>query len=161
MLAVLAVCAAGPAVAQPVADTRPELLRALDGRWTMTGDVLGKPVTYDLEAGPTLDAAFTEWHMKDVQVPAEYEARVFLGWDDGRKSVIVHWLDRFGGRYSIPHGTGTIDGDSLVFKIPYPDGPFRDTLVRDAITGTWRFTIEAGQKDGSWKHFAAYVIRPR
>jgi hypothetical protein len=161
LLTLLVVSVTAPAQAQSPPDVRPELLKALDGRWVMTGDVMRKPVTYDLESGPVLAAAFTELHMKDVQVPAEYEARVFLGWDDASKTVIVHWLDSFGGRYSIPHGTGRIDGTSIVFTIAYPDGPFRDMLTYDPAAQAWSFLIEAGQKDGSWQHFAAYQIRRR
>jgi hypothetical protein len=106
-------------------------------------------------------AAFSELHMKDVQVPAEYEARVFIGWDAASGAVIVHWLDSFGGRYSIPHGTGKIAGNALEFTIPYADGPFRDTLVYDSKARSWQFVIEASQKDGLWKHFARYDIRRR
>lgn len=145
--------------AQSPVDERPDLLKALDGRWVMTGDVMGKPVRYDLEAGPSLQGAFSELHMKDVHVPAEYEARVFIGWDAETQGVIVHWLDSFGGRFSIPHGTGKIAGNALVFTIPYGEGPFRDTLTHDPQSRTWLFTIEAGQPDGSWKHFARYAIR--
>ncbi len=152
---------AAPAFAEAPADARPELLKALDGRWVMTGDVMNEPVTYDLEAGPTLAHAFTELHMTDVQVPAQYEARVFLGWDAERETVIVHWLDSFGGKFSIPHGTGTLEGDTIRFDVPYADGPFRDTFSYDRTSGTWRFTIEAGQADGSWRHFAAYDLRRR
>jgi putative oxidoreductase len=36
--------------------------------------------------------------------------------------------------------------------------PFRDTLTFDAATGKWRFTIEASDGSGKWKHFAAYEI---
>ena len=150
----------GPAAfADPAVDARPDLLQALDGNWVMTGDVMGKPVTYTLEAGPTLQGAFTELHMKDVQVPAEYEARVFLGWDVDGKHVVVHWLDNFGGKYSIPHGIGTLSGNTFEFTIPYAAGPFHDTLTYDAAKQAWTFVIEAGQQDGSWQHFARYDIR--
>ena len=63
-------------------DPRPPLLRQLDGEWSMTGDVLGKPVSYLLVAGPTLRARFSELHMRDVSDPPQYEARVFLGVDE-------------------------------------------------------------------------------
>lgn len=138
---------------------RPALLQALDGAWVMTGDVMGDPVTYRAEAGPTLQGAFTELHMDDVQVPSQYEARVVLGVDPETGVVIAHWMDSFGAAYSIPHGTGTLDGDTIRFEIPYAGGTFRDTLRHDAATGTWRFEIEAAQPDGTWKHFAAYDMR--
>jgi hypothetical protein len=140
-------------------DPRPALLKQLDGEWLMKGDVLGTPVTYLLVAGPTLRARFTELHMRDVADPPQYEARVFLGFDAESGELIAHWMDDFGARYSIPHGTGRIDGSVMQFTIPYADGPFRDTFEFDQRNGTWHFRIEAGQPDGSWKHFARYEIR--
>lgn len=140
-------------------DPRPPLLKQLDGEWLMTGDLLGKPVTYSLVAGPTLRARYSELHMRDVSEPPQYEARVFLGVDAETGELIAHWLDDFGARYSIPHGTGRIEGSALQFTIPYADGPFRDTFEFDPGSGTWTFRIEAGQPDGSWKHFARYEIR--
>jgi len=140
-------------------DPRPPLLRQLDGEWLMTGDLLGKPVTYLLVAGPTLRARFSELHMRDIAQPPEYEARVFLGVDAESGELIAHWLDDFGARYSIPHGTGRIEGAVMQFTVPYAGGPFRDTFEFDQGSGTWRLRVEAGQADGSWKHFARYEIR--
>lgn len=142
-------------------DPRPPLLKQLDGEWLMKGDVLGKPVTYLLVAGPTLRARFTELHMRDLAQPPQYEARVFLGFDAESGELIAHWMDEFGARYSIPHGTGRIDGSILQFTFPYAGGPFRDTFEFDPRNGTWSFRIEAGKPDGSWKHFARYDIRRR
>ena len=162
VLAMLALLAPLAAEAQEITlreDTRPPLLKELDGEWTMKGDVLGKLVTYQMVAGPTLRARYTEMHMRDLAQPPQYEARVFLGFDEESGDLIVHWMDDFGARYSIPHGTGRIDGSTLQFTFPYADGPFRDTLEFDQRNGTWTLRIEAGQPDGSWKHFARYEIR--
>jgi hypothetical protein len=142
-------------------DTRPALLQALDGHWVMTGDVLGQAVTYDMVAAPVLHGTFTEMHMKDVQVPSEYEARVFIGVDPDSRIVITHWLDNFGAKYSIPHGTGHISENTIQFTIQYDDGPFRDTLDFHPEDRSWSFVIEASQPDGSWKHFARYETRRR
>ncbi len=155
------VLAASSAIAQEAAlssDKRPALLQALDGQWVMTGDVLGKPVTYDMVAAPTLHDAFTELHMKDVQVPSEYEARVFIGVDPESQAVIAHWLDNFGAKYSIPHGTGQLSENTIQFTIHYDDGPFRDTLTFHPEARSWSFVIEASQPDGSWKQFARYEM---
>ncbi len=159
-LLIAATCAAplAPSWSAEPAATRSPLLAALDGRWRMVGDVRGKPVQYDLEAHPTLQGSFTELHMNDVQVPSKYEARVFIG-VDGDGQVIAHWLDSFGARASVPHGTGTVTGDTLVFTIPYPRGQFRDTLAYQRDAGTWTLTIEAARPDGTWQHFARYDIR--
>ena len=45
------------------------------------------------------------------------------------------------------------------FTNPYADGPFRATFAFDPGNGAWSLRIEAGQPDGSWKHFARYEIR--
>lgn len=139
-------------------DARPEILKALDGHWVMSGDVMGKSVTYTMVAEPTLQGTFTEMHMKDVQVPSEYEARVFIGYDPTSESVIAHWMDSFGAKYSIPHATGHITGNVIEFTFPYKDGSFRDTLTYSPEKLSWEFVIEASQPDGSWKHFARYEI---
>lgn len=162
VLAVLIACCGRGAVADaspPPPAPRPALLAALDGRWIMRGDVMGEPVTYSLEAGPTLGGSFTELHMIDVQDPPQYEARVFIGVapDDG--TVIAHWMDSFGAKFSVPHGTGAIKGDSVEFTIAYADGPFRDTLTYDQEAGAWTLVIEALQPGGAWRHFARYDIR--
>lgn len=147
--------------AEHAADARPDLLRKLDGNWVMNGDVLGKPVSYRMVATPALQGHFVEMRMRDVQVPAQYEATVFLGYDDESKTVIAHWMDNHGARHSIPHATGRIDGNTIQFTFAYAGGPFRDTFSYDPATASWRFVLESGRPDGTWKHFARYDVRRR
>lgn len=154
----LLVAGATGAQEHPTIHERPAALRALDGDWVMSGDVMGEPVTYRMTAGPTLQGAFTEIHMDDVQVPSQYEARVLIGHDAESQRVIVHWMDSFGGRYSIPHGTGTVSDDTVRFTIPYASGTFRDTFTFDPQAGTWLFVLEAAAPDGTWAHFARYTV---
>ena len=158
LLVALATADGAHAEDNPPIPERPGLFKALDGEWVMTGDVMGEPVTYRMNAGPTLSGAFTEMHMIDVAIPPGYEARVFLGYDQDTRTVIVHWLDSFGGKYSIPHGTGTLTDDSIQFVVPYPSGAFRDTFKYDPHESTWLFVIEAQQPDGSWQYFARYSV---
>jgi hypothetical protein len=141
------------------ADARPALLRALDGNWTMSGDVMGKPVTYRMRAVPALQGTFTEMRMQDVQVPAQYEAVVFIGYDADSKNIIAHWMDNFGARHSVPHATGAIEGNTIQFTFPYASGKFRDTFTYDGASASWRFELESAQPDGSWKHFARYQVK--
>lgn len=140
-------------------DERPGILRALDGNWTMSGDVMGRPATYRLLAAPALLGTFTEMRMKDVHVPAKYEAAVFLGYDASTQAVIVHWMDRFGAKASIPHATGHIAGNTIQFIFPYNSGQFRDTLTYNPDTSSWDFLLESAQPDGSWKRFARYTVK--
>lgn len=139
-------------------DKRPSILKALDGDWVMSGDVMGRPATYNMVAGPALHGTFTEMRMKDVQVPAKYESAVFLGYDAGTQAVIAHWMDSFGAKASIPHATGRIDGNTVQFTFPYASGQFRDTFTYSPTTSSWVFLLESAQPDGSWKHFARYTV---
>lgn len=157
-MAMLLAAGASGAQEHPKTPDRPLPLKALDGDWVMSGDVMGKPVTYRMVAGPTLQGAFTEIHMNDVQVPSRYEARVFIGYDAGSRTVIAHWMDSFGARYSVPHGTGTVSENTVRFTIPYESGAFRDTFTYRPETNTWLFVLEAAQPNGKWKHFARYTV---
>ena len=146
--AVLLVAGALRAQEHPKIPDRPGPLKALDGDWVMSVDVMGEPVTYRMLAGPTLQGAFTEIHMTDAQVPSQYEALVLLGYDAESKTILVHWMDTFGAKYSIPHGTGTVSGNTVQFTIPYQSGAFRDTFTYSPETNTWLFALEAAQPDG-------------
>lgn len=156
---VLATATAHAAPPPAPADARPALLKALDGDWVMTGDVMGKPVRYNMAATPALNGTFTEMHMKDVQVPAKYEARVFIGYDQGSQAVIAHWMDSFGAKSSIPHATGKMTDHTIEFTFPYASAPFRDTLSYQPESASWTLEIESAKPDGTWKHFARYEIR--
>jgi len=159
VVSLLAGCAhrAAPASAQP--DLRPALLAARDGSWIASGDVLGEAVTYTLIGSPVLGNSFTELHMVDQAETEPYEARVFIGYDEKSDQIYTHWLDNFGARFSIPHGTGTLSEDTILFIVPYEAGTIRDILVFDAEAMTWSFTIEAATPEGDWKHFAKYELK--
>lgn len=140
-------------------DNRPATLKKLDGNWVATGDVMGKPVQYNVVTIPALQEQFTEISMNDVQSPSQYEARIFIGFDSNSNQVIAHWMDSFGAQYSIPHGTGSISENTIDFVVPYPDSSFRDRFVYYPENDTWILEITAQQADGSWKHFAKYSFK--
>ena len=85
----------------------------------MVGDIMGKPVRYRLVVSPVLARTFAELHMTDVEEPPQYEARVFIAHDKESGQIIVHWLDVFGGKASIPHGTRRVAADTIEFVIPH------------------------------------------
>jgi len=158
---VVAGAAASPLRAQNavVPHTAEPFLSALEGTWTMRGQVRGEPVVYALRASRTLAGRFLELHMRDVASPPAYEARVFIGADTAATRVVVHWLDSFGAAFSVPHGRGRVSGDTLRFDIAYSDGTFRDTIIRHRGKDSWQLTIEASDGRGGWRSFAAYEVR--
>lgn len=140
-------------------DNRPQILQKLDGHWVATGDIMGKPVQYNVINAPALQGQFTEISMNDVQVPSQYEARIFIGYDSDANQVIAHWMDNFGAQYSIPHGTGTISENGIEFIVPYPNSFFKDKFEYAPEDDAWTLEITAQQPNGSWKHFARYAFR--
>lgn len=140
----------------PVPDSRPEILKKLDGTWLVTGQVQGDSVAYNLSVKPVLNNTFSELHMKDVSVPPQYEAIVFIGYDTAGKKIISHWMDSFGPAFSIPHGTGMIGQDRIEFIIPYEGNPFRDILTYNEKENSWSFIIESSQDSITWSNFASY-----
>lgn len=139
-------------------DYRPEILRKFDGTWRGKGQVMGDSVEYAITAKPVLNTMFTEIHMIDVTNPPGYEALVFIGYDSVSDKVFTHWLDSFGGAYSIPHGIGTLDNASIEFFIPYPSATFRDTFTFDPKNETWKLSIESQVDSLTWSNFASYHI---
>src|SRR5260370_4917947 len=58
----------------------------------------------------TLKHQFIELHYGYADAASEYEAIVFIGFDDAAKNYVCHWMDVFGGRYS-EYGRGKIHHD--------------------------------------------------
>jgi hypothetical protein len=133
-------------------------LNALNGEWTMTGTLLGKPVRYDAHAERVLQGGFLRLHMIDIGAEPRYEADVFIGYDALAKDYIAHWLDRFGAAGARVVAIGTRRGKRLVLHFPYSDGAFRDTFTFDARSATWTLLIESQAKDKTWSEFASYTL---
>ncbi len=139
-------------------DTRPALLRQLDGSWKMQGSIMGDSIEYSLEVKPVLHSTFSELHMKDISVPSEYEARVFIGTDSTGKKVIAHWMDSFGAMYSVPHGTGVIEGNLIDIVFPYTESRFHDQFSFNESTQNWRLLIRSEKDSLLFETFADYTI---
>lgn len=147
------------AVTSRAAEPPDPLLARLEGPWKATGQVRGKPVTYDAEGRWVLGGAFLELSLRDVATPPQYEARVLLGRSKSKGDYIAHWLDGFGADGARVVGVGTGSADSLVLTFPYDKQPFRDRfeLARD---GTFTLVIDSQSKDG-FSRFADYrFVRP-
>lgn len=140
---------------EALADT---LLDHIEGRWKMTGTLLGEPVEYTLSADWVLGHQFMLLNMQEVSDPPEYVAAIYIGFDPSRDQYVVHWLDQFGGKASSTLGFGTREEDTLRLRFDYPSRPFRDTFTFDRDSGGWHFNIESQGPDGSWSQFADYTV---
>jgi len=150
-------------VASPQVNTRHSnsegLLDHLVGTWNMEGSVEGKPVRYSFEAGRVLHDELVHMYMKDLAVPSPYEADVYIGYDTTRSCYVTFWLDSFGvdSTFAVL-GYGHQKGDTLVILFSFPKEPFRDTFTYDSKRDAWRFLLEDGNLQGTWKTFADYEL---
>ena len=115
----------------------------LIGDWVITGVTRGKPTQTGAEVRSVFGGAFLEMHITDPDKRSPYEARVFIG-EDAQGGLIVHWLDGTGGDTSRTVGTGTIKGNHITLKFPYPGAEFRDHLDYDRVKDRWRLVIDMG-----------------
>jgi Protein of unknown function (DUF1579) len=106
-----------------------------------------------------LNHQFLRLHMKDVKVPAAYEAMVFIGYDNTSDRYVAHWIDVFGGGFSETLGYGQKTGNSIKFVFEYPDGPFHNTFTWSPAAKTWTFLGEMKDDAGTWRIFAEDILR--
>ena len=133
---------------------RDDLLDNLVGKWRLTRIIRDKQVQNTVEAGWVLNHQFLRLHMKDVAEPPQYEAMVFIGYDNASERYVAHWIDIFGGRFSETLGYGPRNGDSIKLVFEYPDGPFHNTLTWNREAKTWVFLMEQKNSTGKWMQFA-------
>ncbi len=134
-----------------------ELLDNLQGRWTLKGTIVGHPGDAELEAAWVLNHQFLKIHEKGTSVipgRPQYEADVYIGYDNASERYVAHWIDVYGGRFSETLGYGTRSGNSIKFIFEYPDGPFHNTFTWNPESKTWRFLLEQKNDAGKWGTFA-------
>lgn len=157
-----------PAAAQQQGFQDP-LLDRLAGNWVMKGTIAGAETTHDIAAEWVLDHQYLRFH--DVShekgsgdVP-EYEAIVFIGWDQSSAQYACLWLDSTGGggldvdAQVIGHAKP--DGDELAFLFELNDGGIIHTTFkynREADTWQWLVDVEEGEE---FRSFARVVLTRR
>lgn len=114
----------------------------------------GQTVQTNVHGEWALRHQFVQLHYGSAGNATEYEAFVFIGFDDSEKSYVCHWVDVFGGRYSLV-GHGKIDNklSSIEFRFDSKEGVVTNKFTFDAQTKTWTSLIRQQEKD-EWKTFA-------
>ncbi len=135
-----------------------DLLNHLEGKWIMSGSVMGKQVQYMADGIWVLQNQWFCLHMKDTSTPSEYEADVYIGIDSVMNEYVAHWLDSFGGAGARVAGVGPVSSDRIEIVYPYAEGKFRNYFIFYSTTNAWNLVIESESKDGSWTNFANFNI---
>lgn len=110
-----------------------------------------------------LNHQFIEFHYGAADSKPEYEAFVFIGFDNTAKNYVCHWVDVFGGSDS-ELGRGTVDpapangSDATSGKLPaiefkFGKGELTNKFTFDPQKKTWSSLIRQIEK-GQWVTFA-------
>jgi len=114
----------------------------------------GRTIECTVRGEWVLKHQFVQLHYGAGEKEPQYEALVFIGFDEAAKKHVCHWVDVFGGRYS-GLGRGKLDPNLLGIE-------FRFDSKEDSLTNRFRFdserkswTLLIRQEDnGQWKTFA-------
>ena len=138
---------------------RDDLLNNLAGDWKLTRNIRGQAVENNVEVEWVLNHQFLLVRMKDVRSPPNYEAMVFIGYDNTSERYVAHCIDVFGGRFSETLGYGKRSANSIKFIFEYPDAPFHNTFTWNPETKRWVLLMEQKDKTGKRGVFAEDTLR--
>ena len=99
-----------------------------------------------------LNHQFIEFHYGVADARPEYEAFVFIGFDDSAKSYVCHWVDVFGAKDS-ELGRGKHDEKLLSIEFKFGKGELTNKFAFDPQTKMWTSLIRQVEK-GEWTTFA-------
>jgi hypothetical protein len=136
------------------------LLDHLIGKWVLQGTIAGKETTHDIVAEWVLGHQYMQFHEtsreKNAIGEAEYEAIVFIGWDQQSSQYACLWLDVTGGGGLSAQAIGHAGrkGDSIAFLFKGSDGStFHTTFMYVRSTNTWHWLMD-GEENGTLQSFA-------
>ncbi len=128
-----------------------DLLDHLAGRWVLQGTIAKKQTTHDVDA----DWVLAHHYLRIREVSRElnpdgtpqYEAAVYVGWDEPAAQYTCAWLDVYSGSF-MSIGAGKRSGDTIpfVFKDREPGEGFRTTFVYHPAADTWDWAMDNDRK---------------
>ena len=156
------ILAAHGAMAQQAPVNSP-LLDHLAGKWLLQGTVGKQAVTHDFDAEWVLEHHYLRFHEvsreKNEKGDPQYEATVFIGWNEKTKQYACVWMDVYGGATSESIGTATPKENELafVFTDEHGETSFTNTFSYDSKTNTWEDRLDNVEK-GVAKPFARFKL---
>jgi hypothetical protein len=147
LLLLLAFCAA-PVVAGQQAPVNSPLLDHLVGQWVMRGTIAGQVTTHDVDAEWVLDHHYVHIHEvsreKNSQGKPQYEATIYVAWNDATKQYAAIWLDVYGGMSAESVGVADPKENELPFIFKDDKGAvgFSNDFVYDPKADTWEWRMD-------------------
>ena len=140
------------------------LLDHMAGHWVLQGTIAGSPTTHDIDADWVLQDEYIRIHEvsreKDAQGKPQYEAIVFVGYDQKTSRYACFWFDNTG--IASP-GSGAVaqrEGDTLPFIFKSSQGDFHTTFFYVAKNDTWEWRMD-GEEKGKLQPFARVTLSRR
>jgi hypothetical protein len=139
------------------------LLNHLAGKWLMQGTVGKQAVTHDFDAEWVLQHHYLRFHEvsreKNDKGEPQYDAMVFIGWNEKTKQYACVWLDVYGGltMESIGFATPKENELAFVFTDEHGETSFTNTFIYDPKTNAWENRLDNVVK-GEAKPFARFNL---
>ena len=136
------------AVSAQQAPVTSPLLDHFAGKWVMQGTVGKKPTTHDLEAEWVLQHHYLRFHEvsrdKNEKGEPQYEAIVFIGWNEKTKQYGCAWMDVYGGLTTESIGLAAAKDNELafVFTDEHGETSFTNTFIFDPKTNSWEDRLD-------------------
>jgi hypothetical protein len=139
------------------------LLDHLSGKWLLQGTVGKQPTTHDFDAEWVIQHHYLRFREvsreRNDKGEPQYEATVFIGWNEKTKQYACVWLDVYGGLTTESIGRATPKENQLafVFTDEHGETSFTNTFIYDPKTNTWENQLDNVVK-GVAKPFARFKL---
>jgi hypothetical protein len=146
-LSLLILCSATVSVAQQPPVNAP-LLDHLVGKWVLRGTIAGQETTHDVSAEWVLEHHYLVIHEVSRQMNGkgepQYQATIYIGWNEATKEHACIWLDVFGGLTTASIGVASPKENELlfVFKDEKGEVDFKNDFVYDPKASTWEWRMD-------------------
>jgi hypothetical protein len=158
LILALALSTAPVAMAQQPPVSSP-LLDHLAGKWLMEGTIAGQPTKHDIDAQWVLDHHYLRMHEvsreKKANGQPQYEATVFIAWNEQPQHYSCVWLDVYGGLSVASIGVAPPSDRELAFLFKNDKGEpdFSNDFVYDPKADAWSDSLD-NIVNGARKPFA-------
>jgi hypothetical protein len=135
------------------------LLDCMTGNWILRGRIAGKETVHDIKADWVLAHQYVlireVSREKKENGQAEYEANVYVGWDDSTKEYICIWIDIWGGATPQSIGCAKPHGNEIAYLFKDKNGKvdFHTTFIYNKDNDTWQWLMD-NDDNGVLKPFA-------
>lgn len=139
------------------------LLDHLAGNWVLRGTIAGQQTTHDLKVRWVLAHHYLQLHEvareKNSKGQPQYEATVYVAWNEKPAHYSCVWLDVYGGLSPESIGTAAPQASQLafVFKDEKGETTFTNDFIYDSKADSWEWRMDNVER-GVSKPFGRVIL---